>query len=99
MSITLWNQHLNTIIVQSTKKNSFKIVKSKEKNKVYINWKFFSFLRKYLLKLFGRYCHLFVLSNDWVYTSVFLKEKELINKLYMSIYGKWHKKQSSKVYA
>ena len=95
---TLWNQNINTTIIKSNKKNSIKACKSNKNIYIYINWKFFILLRKYLLKLLSKYCHVFVISNDWVYTPIFLKEKEVINRVYNSIYGKWSKKQYRKLY-
>ena len=91
---TRWNQYIATTASESSIKASLQRCKSQKKINVYIKWKFLTYLRQGLLRLFSKYCLLFVIRNDWVYSYSCLKKKEPINNIYASLYIKRLKKLS-----
>ncbi len=88
---TRWNQYIATTASESSIRTSLHRYKSEKKINVYIKWKFLTYLRQGLLRLFSKYCFLFVITNDWVYSYSCLEKKKPINNLYASIYTKRHK--------
>ena len=95
---TWWNQYIATTISESSIKASLQRCKSEKKINVYIKWKFLTYLRQGLLRLFRKHCFLFVIRNDWVYSYICLEKKEPTNTLYASIYTKIHRKLSAKFF-
>ena len=95
---TWWNQYIANTTSESSIKASLQRCKSEKKINVYIKWKFLTYLRQGLPRLFSKHCFLFVIRNDWVHSYIFLDKKEPINNIYAILYTKRHKKLTEKFF-